>query len=315
VLNISHLLDLRVICETGSLRKAAEVLGVTQPTLGNRIARLEDQLGAPLFDRKGGRWRPTDLALFISNRAGRLAEEALCLSRDAARLASGETGVVRIGIGQVILRLLMVGAAAPIEERSQDGGLELVTGHTAQLTASLLRRDLDIVVATEADAEAGTIRSELLFDAPIVVVVHPDHPLCTTPPADLRELVRHPFAATFLEPHYLEQLREHDIEFDSLEGRFVCADVGLLVRMVSREPRFFAAGPYAMYAPEIEAGQLSIVKFDVPFRHRVFMHTSRDAYPLPAVLRMQDLIRAAFARIRDSMGTAPGPGSGPKPVR
>jgi DNA-binding transcriptional LysR family regulator len=40
--NVRDLLDVRVICETGSLRKAATVLGITQPTLGDRIAHLED---------------------------------------------------------------------------------------------------------------------------------------------------------------------------------------------------------------------------------------------------------------------------------
>ena len=68
-MNVRDFLDVRVICETGSLRKAAVVLGVTQPTLSNRIAHLEDQLGAPLFDRSRGQSQPTDLALFIARRA------------------------------------------------------------------------------------------------------------------------------------------------------------------------------------------------------------------------------------------------------
>ncbi len=53
-MNVRDFLDVRVICETGSLRKAATALGVTQPTLSNRVAHLEDQLGAPLFDRTRG---------------------------------------------------------------------------------------------------------------------------------------------------------------------------------------------------------------------------------------------------------------------
>lgn len=303
-MNVRHLLDLRVICETGSLRKAAEVLGVTQPTLGNRIARLEDQLGVPLFIRAGGRWRPTDLALHVASRAGRLAEESLHLARDAARLAVGEAGVVRVGVGQVILRLLMASDAAPIEDSFPGGGLELVTGHTAQLTTGLLTREIDIVVATTIDRVAGAVQSELLLDTPIVVVAHPDHPLCTSPPADIHALFRYPFATSVLEQHYQDLLRGQGIDFASLPGRFVCSDISMLVRAITRGPRFFSAGPYALFAPEIEAGKLRIVKFESPFRHRIYMHASRDAYPLPAVLRMQALIRQTFEHIRETMGTS-----------
>jgi hypothetical protein len=49
-LNVRDFLDVKVICETGSPRKAAVVLGVAQPTLGNRIAHREDQIGVPLLD-------------------------------------------------------------------------------------------------------------------------------------------------------------------------------------------------------------------------------------------------------------------------
>ena len=49
-MNVRDVLDAKLICETGSPRKAAVVLGVAQPTLGNRIAHREDQIGVPLLD-------------------------------------------------------------------------------------------------------------------------------------------------------------------------------------------------------------------------------------------------------------------------
>mgnify|MGYP003403565181 CR=1 FL=1 len=45
-MDVSDLLDIKAICDAGSYRKAAEALGVTQPTLSNRIAYLEGKLGA-----------------------------------------------------------------------------------------------------------------------------------------------------------------------------------------------------------------------------------------------------------------------------
>ena len=37
---------------------------------------------------------------------------------------------------------------------------------------------------------------------------------------------------------------------------------------------------------------------DVPFKHIIQLHTNRDAYPLPAVTQVTDIIRQAFAEVR-----------------
>lgn len=45
----------RTVAECGSFSLAAEHLHLTQPALSKSIAKLEDELGAPLFERKGNR--------------------------------------------------------------------------------------------------------------------------------------------------------------------------------------------------------------------------------------------------------------------
>ena len=45
--------------ETGTVTAAAEKLGISQPGLSNLLAQLERELRLPLFDRRGGRLRPT----------------------------------------------------------------------------------------------------------------------------------------------------------------------------------------------------------------------------------------------------------------
>ena len=298
-MNIRDLLDVRVICETGSLRKAATVLGITQPTLGNRIAHLEDQLGAPLFDRSRGQSRPTDLALFIAGRAETLSEDAKRLTREIRRVASGNTGLVRIGLGPAPTRLLLAGIVASINDRWPNISLEMVSGHTAQLADALLRRELDLLVCPPLDVRQEAIASEPLLEAGIVVLVSAGHPMLAEPPSDISGLFKHPIAIPFLETRYLSILRDdYGIDLNAQAGRVVCSDFEMLVRVVANSSRLFTAGPRFAFADEIAAGHLCVVSVDVPFKHIIQLHTNRDAYPLPAVTQVTDIIRQAFADIR-----------------
>jgi hypothetical protein len=87
------------------------------------------------------------------------------------------------------------------------------------------------------------------------------------------------------------------IDIDRCVGRVVCSDFELLVRLVTHSTRFFTAGPIFSFAPEIASGQLRVLDTPIPFRHRVAMHMNGDAYPLPAVSKVQQIIRDVFGSI------------------
>jgi DNA-binding transcriptional LysR family regulator len=61
-MDIRSLLQVVAIRKYGSFSKAAEALGVSQPTLSTSVARLEDQLQLRIFDRTRSR-RPSLLCL------------------------------------------------------------------------------------------------------------------------------------------------------------------------------------------------------------------------------------------------------------
>ena len=67
-LNIRHLRAVAAVVETGSISAAARVVNLTQPALTQGIARLERQIGLPLFERRPGGMTPTTAANLLAPR-------------------------------------------------------------------------------------------------------------------------------------------------------------------------------------------------------------------------------------------------------
>ena len=67
--------------DQGSLVGASEVLGLTQPTVGRRLAAMEERFGTPLFVRSGRRMQLTDAGAGILESARRMQREMLAIER------------------------------------------------------------------------------------------------------------------------------------------------------------------------------------------------------------------------------------------
>lgn len=82
---------------TGSLTSAAQQLGVSQPSLSMTIRRFEDEIGARLFERIGGRLVPTEEAKLILVEVERVYGQFDRLSEAVRAIATGDTSVFRFG--------------------------------------------------------------------------------------------------------------------------------------------------------------------------------------------------------------------------
>src|SRR5438046_563382 len=90
---------------------------MSQPNLSKNVARLEDELRLKIFDRTAKGSSLTPIGEMIVERAGAVIAESRNLDRDAALLAGGETGVVRIGCTTALMMPLMTPLAQSIAER------------------------------------------------------------------------------------------------------------------------------------------------------------------------------------------------------
>ncbi|MCD9095656.1 LysR family transcriptional regulator [Luteimonas fraxinea] len=175
------------VIDGGGFTRAAEHLNMTQSTISQQIARLEDQLGQPLIDRDA---RPARMTV-AGERLSGYARRILAL-QDEATLALGDrsgTVPVRIGLADDILTLEMAGLFATFAAAHRHIRLDVTTGLSRGLTARYRDGEFDIIVVKES-APAPDCR--VSFPEPIAwfettaAGTWPDPlPLVTFPPGGL----------------------------------------------------------------------------------------------------------------------------------
>ena len=187
-----HLRQVIAILRHGSLRRAAQALGVTQPTLSKSLARLEDELGVTLFDRSGSGARATPIGRYIADRAARMVEDSDRLQREVALLASGEAGEARIGFGPAMRPVFMPNFAEVVALKHPRLRLRLMSEGRPYLLAALLAGQLDIIVVADGDGlgDDDLVRTEVMRD-PLVAVAGKSHPLARQGTVSLAEFARH----------------------------------------------------------------------------------------------------------------------------
>jgi len=148
-LNYHHLRYFWVVAKEGGLRRAADKLHVSQPTISAQIAALEGVLGEKLF-RRGGR------ALTLTEAGHRVlsyAEEIFLLGQelfDAARQQAVARPLrVHIGITDSLPKLISYEIIKPIFKLEQPVLAVCREGKVADLLGQLAAYRLDIVLADE----------------------------------------------------------------------------------------------------------------------------------------------------------------------
>src|SRR6185369_17126484 len=85
------------LAESLHFGRTARLLHVSQPALSKQIQYLEDEIGAPLFDRDRHGVRLTSVGRVLAEDARVLVREANATLERARRAARGELGRLAIG--------------------------------------------------------------------------------------------------------------------------------------------------------------------------------------------------------------------------
>ncbi|MHB8472750.1 MAG: LysR family transcriptional regulator [Gammaproteobacteria bacterium] len=261
--------------------RAAQELGMTQPSVSIQIRQLEENLGIALFEQLGKRTFLTEAGQELYRYGHKIHEQLAEAEIVLGRLKGIQGGQLRLALGPTA-KYFMPRLIGAFTLKHPDIVIDLhITGRDGLLT-QLENNERDLVVMGSAPAD-DTLEAMPFLEDPLVVIAPPDHPLAgksKVPPVDLgaeRFLMRESGSDTrevtddFFRRQGIEPRTTMVINSNEAIKQSVQAGIGL------------ALVPTQSVMLELEVGRLVSIDLDAPAPQRVWYLVHRREKRFSAV--------------------------------
>lgn len=192
MLNTRQLDAFRRVMETGSVSRAAEIMGLTQPAVSKLIGALEAQLGFVLFRRERHRLAPTAEALIFNQESAHLFGQFRRLDRLAEELRRASRGHLVIGSAPVAGLALLPPIIHRFQQERGDVSVSLLIQSSPKLTELAASQLIDVGIGL-LPMDDPSVANETLFRGHWVCVLPPGHRLATEAAILPEQLAGEPF--------------------------------------------------------------------------------------------------------------------------
>jgi DNA-binding transcriptional LysR family regulator len=180
------------IAELGSFSEAAERLHLTQPAVSKRIASLEQQLNARLFDRLGREVSLTEAGRALLPRAYQILNVLDDTRRALVNLNGEISGRLTLATSHHIgLHRLPPLLRAFTREHPQVA-LDIQFLDSEVAYEEVLHGRAELAVITLAPETREPVHAVAVWDDPLDFVAAPEHPLARNGPVKLTDVAHHP---------------------------------------------------------------------------------------------------------------------------
>lgn len=186
-MELQQLRYFQTVARLEHMTRAAKELYVAQPSLSRAIARLEDEIGVPLFERQGRHIRLTPLGcVFLQHveRAFSELEEGLHAVTD---LAGVEKGLVRLAMLYTVGAQLVPDLLSAFRQEHPSIQFHLVQNAAPRMVSQLEQGEIDLCISSPRPEQPDIEWIPLLTEE-IFLVVPPDHRLATCGSIHLSEV-------------------------------------------------------------------------------------------------------------------------------
>tara|TARA_B100000949_G_scaffold132111_1_gene116401 strand:+ start:490 stop:1428 length:939 start_codon:yes stop_codon:yes gene_type:complete len=175
-LDLNLLIVFETVYKTGSVSEAARVLGMTQPTVSNALARLRDHFSDQLFVRRDRSMKPTARARALLPPV----KEALTALRRGLSLETDFDLITADRRFRLLLHDFSVPSVLPpivkaLDDAQSSCSVEVITPDWSRPHEALTNGDADIMLDISLHDQPG-VTLEPLMDGEAVCVVREAHP-------------------------------------------------------------------------------------------------------------------------------------------
>ncbi|MBZ5506222.1 MAG: LysR family transcriptional regulator [Acidobacteriia bacterium] len=225
------------VARHSSFSRAAEKRFRTQPAISSQIRALEEEVGARLFDRSGGKVALTGAGKHFQQYAEQTLESRKTMLVTVAEMERIPRGEIVVGANEGTCLHILPEVFAEFKKLYPNVGVQISRLERAKIMESIIDNSVDFgVVSAPVDDKRLTVvnihRDELVIIAP------PGHSLCRLEHVNISDVVRFPLLLPKIgrTRYALENLFDERglkpriaMELDSSEllKRFVAADVGV----------------------------------------------------------------------------------------
>jgi LysR family hydrogen peroxide-inducible transcriptional activator len=192
-----ELQQLRYFCaiaETGNFSRAAQQTHVSQPSLSQQIRKLEDELGARLFDRLGRTVRLTELGRVFLPRARAVLRELESARSDVVERKASIGGPVSVGVIPTIAPYFLPSVLAAFSRKFPQARVTVVEEITPLLLERLRAGSINVaIVALPLEGRGHEFESFPLMTEKLYAVLPKGHAMAGRRSVPLGELDGEPF--------------------------------------------------------------------------------------------------------------------------
>ncbi|MCC5962551.1 MAG: LysR family transcriptional regulator [Rhodobacteraceae bacterium] len=156
--------------------RAAERLGITQPSLSAALKQLEGELGVQLVFR-GARYQGlTPEGARVLDWATRIVGDARTLREEMRAARHGLSGNLRLGVVPTALPMI-AGLTGPYLRAHPNVRIEILSRSSIEILEQIDKLQLDAGVSYLDNEPLGRVVTEPLYTESYLLLTRPDHPL------------------------------------------------------------------------------------------------------------------------------------------
>jgi LysR family transcriptional activator of nhaA len=157
-LNYHHLLCFWAVAREGGVGRAAELLGLGQPTVSTQVGKLQRRLRGRLLVRDGRGLRLTDLGRAVFEHADEIVRLGRAVA-DAAAGGSRPPARLAVGVSDVLPKLVVCRLLEPVYAAPEPVRLVVTEDKPDRLLAELAVFNLDLLLTDTPPAAGGRVRA------------------------------------------------------------------------------------------------------------------------------------------------------------